>query len=180
MQLSRRRALPFVFLAALAAGLAACGDSNTDSASSTATIEYTGTIAYPTVPPGGEIEPPENLPAPTFQGEPTVTASGLEVHEITVGTQGEPAQPGDIVYVKYTLWVQGGNQVDRTQSGSVRTRLTEGQTIDGLIEGLTGMQIGGRRILVIPPQLAYGDQGTGNVIPPGATIIYDIERTAGP
>ena len=162
---------------ALATGIA-CGESDNGdldfTPGPTTTPYFAGTNTIPTPAPG--FEGSENLPVPTFTGQPTVTASGLQIYEILAGG-GAEATAGSFAYVTYTLWVQGGNMVDRTRLGPVPYRLSQGQTIDGLIEGLVGMRIGGHRILIIPPALAYGSQGSGNVIPPNATLIYDIKMT---
>lgn len=164
--------------AALAAAIA-CGSGNSELAIPTDTSFYFGTNVFPTPVPGSDIETPENLPVPTLTAEPTVTASGLEIYDVQVG-DGAEAQAGGVVYITYTLWVQGGNQVDRTRTGAVRYRLAKGQLIDGLLEGLIGMKVGGNRRLIIPPALGYGSEGSSNVIPPNATLIYDVEMTTAP
>ncbi len=165
--------------AALGIAVVACSSDTSEPAAPTGTPYYAGTSAYPTLPPESGLEPPENLPVPTLTGEPTITASGLQIHDTQIGN-GEEAQQDGIVYIFYTVWVEGGNQVDRTRTGPIRYRLAEGQLIDGLLEGLIGMKVGGHRMLIIPPDLAYGSAGSGNVIPPNATLIYDIEMTTAP
>jgi FKBP-type peptidyl-prolyl cis-trans isomerase FkpA len=174
-----RLALAVGALCAAAAATITCGSGNSQSAIPTRTPFYYGTDVFPTSPPGSDLPTPENLPVPTLTAEPTVTASGLKVYDVQVG-DGAEAQTGGVVYITYTLWVQGGNEIDRTRTGPVRYRLAKGQVIDGLIEGISGMKVGGNRRLIIPPALGYGSKGTGNVIPPNATLIYDIELVAPP
>jgi len=171
--MSNRLALVlFALCATLAIGTLACGGSSSPRV-------YTGTDVVPTYPAGSGFPTIENRPIPTVTSRPTVTASGLQIFDVVVGT-GDGAQPDSIVYVNYTLWVNGGNEIDRNRLAPVRYRLTKGQAVDGLVEGLTGMALGGKRRLIIPPALAYGSSGSGDVIPPNATLIYDIERVAPP
>lgn len=175
--------LRFPFIAsALCVGLAiaavACGDSGGEQVvEPTGTPFYTCLDPYPTYPPGSELPTIENLPISTVTSQPTVTASGLQIYDEQVGT-GDVVQAGGIAYINYTQWVKGGNECDRTRVGPVRYRLVKGQAIDGLIEGIDGMKVGGKRQLIIPPALGYGAAGSGNVIPPNATLVYDIELTS--
>lgn len=182
MQLTSRLRLAFVVVAlctALTTAIACGSGSEPVIPIPTRTPFYAGTNVFPTNVPGNDEPTPENFPVPTLTAEPTVTASGLQIYDVQVG-DGAEAQTGGVVYITYTLWVQGGNQVDRTRTGPVRYRLTKGQVIDGLIEGIIGMKVGGNRRLIMPPALAYGSAGSGNVIPPNATLIYDIELVAPP
>jgi hypothetical protein len=163
--------------AALSIAVTACGGGGDEEAfEPTAKPFYTCRDPYPTYSPGSDLPTLENFPVPDTTTQPTVTASGLQIYDELAGA-GDAAQADGIVYINFTQWVQGGNQCERTHVGPVRYRLTKGQLIDGLIEGLIGMKIGGHRVLIIPPELAFGSAGSGNVIPPNATLIYDIEMT---
>lgn len=109
--------------------------------------------------------------------EQTVTTeSGLKYLDMTVGT-GRLAELGDTASVHYTGWLADGKKfdssVDRKEPFSFR--LGAGQVIKGWDEGVMGMKIGGKRKLTIPPQLAYGARGAGGVIPPNATLTFDVE-----
>lgn len=109
--------------------------------------------------------------------EQTVTTeSGLTYLDMTVGT-GRLAELGDTASVHYTGWLADGKKfdssVDRKEPFSFR--LGAGQVIKGWDEGVMGMKIGGKRKLTIPPQLGYGARGTGGVIPPNATLTFDVE-----
>jgi len=109
--------------------------------------------------------------------EQTVTTeSGLTYLDMTVGT-GRLAELGDTASVHYTGWLADGKKfdssVDRKEPFSFR--LGAGQVIKGWDEGVTGMKIGGKRKLTIPPQLGYGTRGAGGVIPPNATLTFDVE-----
>jgi FKBP-type peptidyl-prolyl cis-trans isomerase len=112
---------------------------------------------------------------PAIDGEPTRTVTGLEYWDIKVGT-GRVAKFGDDVVVDYTGWVEGGKKFDSSIDNHQPFPMTIGSTpvIKGWVEGLRGMKVGGRRRLRIPPQLGYGSRGSGK-IPPGATLIFDIE-----
>lgn len=109
-------------------------------------------------------------------GHMVTTESGLQYEDVVVGT-GRQAQVGDTASVHYTGWLQNGTKfdssVDRKQPFSFR--VGAGQVIKGWDEGVGTMKIGGKRKLVIPPALGYGARGAGNVIPPNATLTFDVE-----
>jgi peptidylprolyl isomerase len=109
----------------------------------------------------------------------TTTDSGLKYYDMTPGT-GESPKAGQTVVVHYTGWLTDGTQfdssVDRGEPYSFV--LGTGNVIPGWDEGLLTMKVGGKRQLVIPASLAYGDQGSGSVIPPGATLIFEVELLA--
>jgi hypothetical protein len=119
---------------------------------------------------------PTNVPIPTVSVTPTVTNDGLQIFEIQPGT-GQEAQAGDIAYVIYKEWLTDGTVLDDTLGSPTREILRKGQVLDGLIEGITGMKVGGKRRLIIPPALGFGDRSVGSAIPPNSTLIYDIELT---
>lgn len=104
------------------------------------------------------------------------TASGLYVRDGREG-EGEEATAGDTVVVHYTGWLPNGMQFDssRDRGEPFAFVLGEGRVIPGWEEGVTGMRVGGRRRLVIPPDLGYGPIGAGDVIPPDATLVFDVE-----
>lgn len=106
----------------------------------------------------------------------TTTASGLKYYDIKVGTGAEPVT-GQTVTVHYTGWLEDGTQfdssVDRDQPFSFV--IGQGNVIPGWDEGVATMKVGGVRQLVIPAELAYGAQGSGSVIPPNATLIFEVE-----
>lgn len=108
-------------------------------------------------------------------GNGTKTASGLEYWDIKVG-MGAMAVPGHTVKVHYTGWLTTGKKFD-TSVGTgkpFKFNLGAGEVIKGWDEGVAGMKVGGKRQLRIPPDLAYGDQGSPGAIPPGATLIFDV------
>ena len=108
------------------------------------------------------------------------TPSGLQYEDTTVGN-GEVAQAGRRVQVHYTGWlyndgVQGAkfdSSKDRGQP--IRFGLGAGMVIQGWDEGVQGMKVGGTRVLVIPPNLGYGARGAGGVIPPNATLVFEVD-----
>ena len=108
------------------------------------------------------------------------TTSGLQYDDTVLGT-GDLAQAGNNVSVHYTgwLWQDGakGAKFDssRDRNDPFAFSLGAGQVIKGWDEGVAGMKIGGKRTLIIPPQLGYGARGAGGVIPPNATLKFDVE-----
>jgi FKBP-type peptidyl-prolyl cis-trans isomerase len=109
------------------------------------------------------------------------TTSGLQYHDEAVGS-GPVAQAGQTVTVQYTGWLRKPDGSKGTKFDSSRDRnepfsFTLGQqmVIAGWDEGVAGMHVGGKRTLVIPARLAYGARGAGGVIPPNATLIFDVE-----
>jgi FKBP-type peptidyl-prolyl cis-trans isomerase len=110
-------------------------------------------------------------------GKPKSTSSGLQYWDITVGT-GATANAGKTVTVHYTGWLdKGGKKFDSSvdKGQPFMFQLGAGQVIKGWDEGVSGMKIGGKRQLRIPPELGYGPRGFGGVIPPNATLIFDVE-----
>ena len=121
---------------------------------------------------------PNNTPAATASA-----VSSLETTDLTRGA-GAAVAAGQYAVVQYTGWLyepsapdHKGKEFDSSLKGGTpfRFQLGTGQVIKGWDQGVPGMQIGGKRRLVIPPDLAYGDRGAGDVIPPGATLVFDVD-----
>ena len=110
----------------------------------------------------------------------TTTASGLQYEDAVTGT-GATAEAGQSVTVHYTGWLYN-NGVKGAKFDSSKDRndpfefsLGAGMVIKGWDEGVAGMKVGGQRTLIIPAQLGYGARGAGGVIPPNATLKFDVE-----
>lgn len=111
-------------------------------------------------------------------GDGVKTESGLQYWDIKVGT-GEPAKDGDHVKVHYTGWLTSGKKFDSSVGGPpFDFTIGKGDVIKGWDEGVTGMKVGGKRQLRIPPNLAYGEKGYPGVIPANSTLIFDIRLVA--
>jgi FKBP-type peptidyl-prolyl cis-trans isomerase len=106
----------------------------------------------------------------------TEDAIMLEIEDTSVGT-GEAAKAGDRVTVHYTGWLTDGTKFDSSKDRGTPFQFSLGahQVIAGWDQGVAGMQVGGVRKLTIPAELGYGDRGAGGVIPPGATLVFEVE-----
>jgi FKBP-type peptidyl-prolyl cis-trans isomerase FkpA len=105
-----------------------------------------------------------------------ITDSGLKVEELVEG-DGAIAAAGQQVVVHYTGWLTDGRKFDSSHDRAepFDFALGRGHVIRGWDEGVAGMKVGGRRRLTIPPQLGYGARGAGGVIPPNATLVFEVE-----
>ena len=114
------------------------------------------------------------------QGKAMTTASGLEIIDEKVGT-GVMPKPGQICVVHYTGWLyengKKGKKFDSSVDRNDPLQFPVGQrkVIAGWDEGVASMKVGGKRTLIIPPALGYGARGAGGVIPPNATLMFDVE-----
>ena len=106
----------------------------------------------------------------------TTTGTGLIITEIVTGN-GDEAAAGQNVTVHYTGWLVDGKKFDSSKDRDepFEFPLGAGRVIRGWDEGVAGMKVGGKRKLTIPPQLAYGARGAGGVIPPNATLVFEVE-----
>jgi FKBP-type peptidyl-prolyl cis-trans isomerase FkpA len=104
------------------------------------------------------------------------TASGLVIEELVVG-EGAEAAAGQTVSVHYTGWLTDGTKFDSSKDRNEPFEFPLGRqhVIAGWDEGVQGMKIGGTRKLTIPPAIGYGARGAGGVIPPNATLVFEVE-----
>lgn len=119
----------------------------------------------------------------TAPPEPVTTESGLRYIDRKIGT-GESPQAGETCVVRYTVWLWNeskkdnkGKKIDSSFGrGPFEFALGQGNVIPGWDEGVATMKPGGKRTLIVPPNLAYGEEGAGGgVVPPNATLIFEIE-----
>jgi FKBP-type peptidyl-prolyl cis-trans isomerase FkpA len=119
---------------------------------------------------------PSFLQGATMSEAKTTTASGLVYEDIKQG-EGDPATAGKTVSVHYTGWLTNGTKFDSSKDRGqpFEFPLGGGRVIKGWDEGVQGMKVGGVRKLTIPPGLGYGARGAGRVIPPDATLVFEVE-----
>ncbi len=116
-------------------------------------------------------------------GSTMTTASGLKIQDTKVGT-GATASAGHTCVMHYTGWLYEGGAKGRKFDSSLdrgqpfEFPLGAGRVIKGWDEGVAGMKVGGKRTLIIPPELGYGARGAGGVIPPNATLMFEVELLA--
>ena len=161
-------------LAVLVIAIGACGGSSASPASPAPTPS-TAPAPAPPPRPLGPVE------AATFAPQLGVhldsmlrRASGLYVQDVKFGTGGVAAR-GRSVVVRYAGWLANGKQFD---TGEITVALGSGKTIAAWEEGLLGMRAGGQRLIVSPPNMAYGSRGAGNDIPPNSVLVFLMEVTS--
>ena len=121
-----------------------------------------------------------SLPATAQTGKFMTTASGLQIQDTQVGTGAQPKR-GQTCVMHYTGWLYTNGMKGKKFDSSVdrgepfEFPLGIGRVIKGWDEGVATMKVGGKRTLIIPPQLGYGERGAGGVIPPHATLMFDVE-----
>lgn len=125
------------------------------------------------------VEMPAEAPSEQASGRWEIGANGLQIRDIDPG-YGRQAKSGDLVKMHYTGWllVNGtrGTMFESSYDGEPLVfTLGAGQVIPGWDQGITGMLEGGKREIIIPPELAYGRRGMPGVIPPGATLDFEVE-----
>jgi FKBP-type peptidyl-prolyl cis-trans isomerase len=105
-----------------------------------------------------------------------LTPSGLRYTDLKVG-EGDEARPGQVVEVQYTGWLTDGKQFETSRNCNqpLTFRVGAGDVLKGWDEGVLGMKVGGKRKLIVPPDLGYGRQGAGTVVPPNATLVFEFE-----
>jgi peptidylprolyl isomerase len=116
-------------------------------------------------------------------GKPMTTASGLQIIDTRVGAGASPT-PGQTCVMHYTGWLYENGQKGKKFDSSVDRNepfefpIGQKRVIAGWDEGVASMKVGGKRTLIIPPALGYGARGAGGVIPPNATLMFDVELLA--
>lgn len=161
--LGEARRLVGIVLAGLVA-VAGCGNSGTDGSGNGSDVSFDMEAV--------DFAPGTNVVLDRMERRP----SGLYVEDLREG-EGAEAAAGNRVAVHYTGWLPDGTQFDSSRDSPEPFQFTlgAGQVIQGWDEGVAGMREGGERRLVVPPDLAYGSQGAGGVIPPNSPLVFEVE-----
>lgn len=160
--------------ALVALGIAGCANTGSSPKSSPST---SNTAA---APPPAPVQLPTGIPAiPAGAQAPVTTASGLVYQDFVVGAGASP-QTGKTVTIHYSGWLTNGTPFDSSRKRGVPYSfpIGTGRVVAGWDEGILSMKVGGQRRLTVPPSLGYGANGRGGVIPPNATMIFDVELLA--
>ena len=159
--------------------LAACGGSSSKSATPGAGSSPAATKpAVQATAAGTAALSDGNAPGiPELKGTIQQTASGLRYIDQTVGTGASPSATSQVT-VNYTGWLTNGKKFDASVDHGGAATFGLNQVIKGWQEGLATMKVGGMRRLIIPPNLGYGAQGAGSIIPPNSMLIFDVELVA--
>jgi len=142
-----------------------------------------GAVAAVALIAGGALVADGSRNPAAAQAKTMTTASGLQITDSVAGTGASP-KTGQTCVMHYTGWLYVNGQKGKKFDSSVdRAEPFEfpigvGRVIRGWDEGVSTMKVGGKRTLIIPPELGYGGRGAGGVIPPNATLIFDVELLA--
>ncbi len=175
----KRLAVSVLVFIVMGSVIAACGGGATPAPTAVPTVAAVPTSApttasaQPTEPPAPKATPIVALDDPGL----TTTASGLKYSDVVMGT-GKTPGADDWVTVQFTATLQDGTLIGASslRGGPATIPLAElAKEVAGWSEGMSTMKVGGTRELVVPPKLAYGDKGAGNVIPPNATLVFIVE-----
>jgi peptidylprolyl isomerase len=129
----------------------------------------------PEKPKAAEQTPTQQPPTiPKVAGDTVTTPSGLKYIDIKVGT-GEVPQADHIITADYSGWLTNGTLFDSSRLRGQPLVYPLARLVKGWQEGIGSMKVGGHRLLIVPPDLGYGASGMGGVIPPNATLVFDIE-----
>jgi FKBP-type peptidyl-prolyl cis-trans isomerase len=133
-----------------------------------------GLLVLLVAPIRGDNKMDNNIYRLRWEATVITTKSGLKYIDQKVG-HGKEAKKDDTVTVHYIGWLKGGKKFDSSRDAGKPATFPLTNVIKGWQEGVPGMKVGGKRKLIIPPELAYGKNGAGNVIPPNAELTFEIE-----
>ncbi len=180
-----KRVLSCCALFAAAGGLAACGSSRAPGVELAPSAGSTGVAAAPATSTSttssstsSQVKPPPQLASkPAVKPPSGPPPKTLVTKDLIKGT-GKTATQGSTITVNYVgVLYKGGKEFDSSwkRNQEFTTALSSGNVIDGWVKGIAGMKVGGRRELIIPPNLGYGKTGSPPTIPPNATLVFVVD-----
>jgi FKBP-type peptidyl-prolyl cis-trans isomerase len=140
-------------------------------------VSIAGTLAFTGCEKCSKKDETQQVATGQIAGQPTIDTRDLKIETLKQGTGTVPAAAGKKVTVHYTGTLPDGKVFDSSETRKTPFNFTlgAGQVIPGWDKGVEGMKVGERRRLTIPSNLAYGEKGVGNIIPPNATLVFEVE-----